>query len=253
METSQNFSYQSRREHERGNILFIILLAVVLIGLLTAAIQATNNSESSNIDDETLVIRASDVQRAAAEIERGVKYIMQNGKSETELSFAHPSAPSDYGTIGTNPETEVFNPDGGAATYPAVASDINDGSPWEFYAGTALPGIGTSKADLVAVLPNVTAQFCEKINALNGQSGQPADTGASAAAGATGAGDCIMMGDVGRFGDGVGDQYYSTPNTVDATTFEQDPSISAARPAAQACVQCAIGPAYHFYHVLLAR
>jgi hypothetical protein len=253
METSQNFSSDRSREGERGNILFIILLAVVLIGLLTAAIQATNNSEGSNIDKETLVIRASDVQRAAAEIERGVKYIMQNGKSETELSFAHPSASTDYGTIGTNPEAEVFNPDGGASTYPALPSDINDGSPWEFYAGTAVPGIGTSAPDLVAVLPNVTAQFCEKINALNNQSGQPADTGTSAAAGATGAGDCINMGAIGRFGDGTGDQYYATPNTMDATTFEQDPSISAARPAAQGCVQCAIGNGYHFYHVLLAR
>lgn len=253
MKNSLRFIPTEGRPQERGNILFIILLAVVLIGLLTAAIQATNNSEGANIDDETLIIRASDVQRAAAEIERGVKFIMEDGKSETQLSFAHPSASSDYGTIGTDPEAEIFNPDGGAANYPAVPANINDGSAWEFYAGTALPGIGTSKADLIAVLPNVTQQFCERINTLNGQSGQPQDTGASAASGTTSAGDCIYMGTLGRFGDGTGDQYYSTPNTADATTFEQDPSTSEARPAAQACVRCAIGPAYHFYHVLLAR
>ena len=80
---------------ESGNVLVIILLAVVLIGLLTAAIQGSNNSESANIDNETLAIRASEVQRYASELERAVTYIMQDGKSESDLRFAHPDAHSD--------------------------------------------------------------------------------------------------------------------------------------------------------------
>lgn len=242
-----------RGNPESGNVLFIILLAIVLIGALTAAIQSSNRSEGSNIDAETLVIRASEVQRYASELERAVTYIMQNGKSESDIRFAHPDAPSDYGDLSadTDPSDQVFHVDGGAANYRAPPGGINDGSGWEFYAGTHLPGMGTSsRAELIAVLPNVTQAFCEKINALNGQTGSPADTGAGTASGAD-PGACLNIGASGRFGDSR--QFYTTINSVDETSFEQDPNTGAARPAPQACVQCDIGSAYHFYHVLLAR
>lgn len=236
---------------QSGNILFIILLAVVLIGLLTAAIQSSNNSESANIDDETLMIRASDVQRYAGQLERGVRIIMENGNSEVDLRFAHPDAPSSYGTIGTSPTTQLFSPQGGAATYQDPPANINDGSKWEFYGGSAIPGVGTSAAELVAVLPNVTQQFCAKINDLNSQSAQPLDTGAGAAT-TSNAGDCVYMGAPGRFNDGSSANFYAAPNTMDLTSFAQDANTSTARPAPQACVQCDDG-SYHFYHVLLAR
>lgn len=248
----------SRRSGERGNILFIILIAIVLIGALTAAVLSTSRPEGAGIDKETLVLRATDVQRTAAELERAVRFIMQNGYSETALRFAHPDAPADYGDIAAQPERQIFSRQGGGAQYRQPPDGINDGSPWEFYAGTHLPGAGSDAADLIAVLPYVTKEFCEKINELNQQPATPADTGTGAPGGAN-PGDCLQIGPLGRFDDTQ--QYYATPNTVDETTFAQDPAISKARPALQACVQCSrdtdgdssTADEYHFYHVLLAR
>ncbi|HOO81509.1 MAG TPA: hypothetical protein PK513_03295 [Alphaproteobacteria bacterium] len=249
-----------QRYSETGNVLFIILLAIVLIGALTAAIQSSNRSEGSNIDAETLVIRASEVQRYASELERAVTFIMQNGASESDLRFAHPDAHSDYGDLSADadPSDQVFHVSGGGASYRAAPGGINDGSAWEFYAGTHIPGMGTaSRAELIAVLPNVTQAFCNKINEINDQPlslpnppGPPEDTGASAASGSD-PGACLNIGALGRFNDTR--QFYTTINTVDETTFTQDPNTGAAVPAPQACVKCAIGPTYHFYHVLLAR
>lgn len=239
--------------NESGNVLFVILLAVVLIGLLTAAIQGSNNSESANIDEETLVIRASEVQRYASELERAVAYIMRDGKSESDLRFAHPDAHSDYGDLSADadPSDQAFSSAGGAAAYRDAPAGINDGSAWEFYGGTHIPGMGTeSRAELIAVLPNVSQAFCEKINEINGQSGTPADTGASTASGGD-PGACLAIGSLGRFDDSQ--QFYTTINTTDESTFEQDPNTSEARPAPQACVVCTAGSANHFYHVLLAR
>ncbi len=242
------------RQGERGNLLFMILLAVVLIGALTAAIQSTGRPEGANIDRETLVIRASEVQRYASELERAVLFILQqNGKSEVDIRFSHPDAHTDYGDLSADadPSDQVFHRTGGAAKYRAPPADIQTptGGNWEFYAGTHLPEVGSTKADLVAVLPNVTLAFCEKINDLNQQSGdQPEDTGAAAAAG-NDPGDCVDAGALGRFD--AGRQFYdtpSTPNTVDESTFTT-------MPGTQGCVQCVnIGGApYHFYHVLYAR
>ena len=241
------------RSRENGNVLFVILLAVVLIGLLTAAIQGSNNSESANIDEETLVIRASEVQRYASELERAVKFIMQDGKSESDLRFAHPDAHSDYGDLSADadPSDQVFSSAGGAAAYRDPPSGINDGSAWEFYGGSHIPGMGTeSRAELIAVLPNVTQAFCDAINTINGQTGTPADTGGGNAAG-NDPGDCLNVGALGRFDDTQ--QFYTIINTTDETTFEQDSNTSDARPAPQACVACTLGSANHFYHVLLSR
>lgn len=243
------------RSGERGNMLFMILIAVVLIGLLTAAIMSTSTTDGAHIDKETLVIRASEVQRAASEFERAVLFIVSNRKSEIDIRFAHPAADADYGDLADadtldEQQVQVFHANGGGAAYREPPADINDGSKWEFYGGTAIPGVGTSRADLIAVLPNVNQQFCDKINALSGQPPTPEDTG-SGAAGAGVPGDCLNIGALGRFNDTQ--QFYAAANTVDETTFAQDSNTSAARPALQACVRCALGPATHFYHVLLAR
>ncbi len=256
-----NISYiRAARHTERGNMLFIILIAIVLIGALSAAIMSSGGQEGANIDKENLVIKASEVQRYASELERAALFIHSNGYSEVDIRFAHQDAHADYGDLSADgdPTEQVFHRDGGGAAYRDPPDDINDGSAWEFYAGTHLPGVGSNRAELIAVLPHVTSQFCEKINALNNQTGTPADTGVNVAAGAD-PGSCLNIGAIGRFD--AGQQYYTTINTVDETTFEQDPEAGAAYTTLQACVVCSmdtngangLADEYHFYHVLVAR
>ena len=239
------------RTAERGNILFMVLIAVVLIGLLTAVMMNSGGGESANINDETLIIRLSEAQRKASEFERAVLFIVNAGKSEADLRFAHPDAPSTYGDLSadTDPSDQLFHQKGGGASYTEAPADINDGSKWEFYGGTAVPGVGSARADLVAVLPNVTQQFCNKVNQMAGQD-TPDDTGGSLASGMA-PGNCVSMGANGRFNDTH--QFYATPNTMDESTFAQDPETSGVRPALSACVLCAADGNYHYYHVLLAR
>jgi hypothetical protein len=239
---------RTARLAERGNVLFVILLAIVLIGALTIAIQGSNDADSANIDDESLAIKTTEVQRFASEVERGVNYILQNGISENDLRVSHPKNHSDYGDLSADgtPEDQVFHKDGGAANYRTVPSDINDGSAWEFYGSTSAPNVGSARADMLIVLPNVTQQFCEWVNKLNGQTGdQPEDTGSTAPS-ANNAGACVSPGAVARFRDAK--QFYSTANTMDTTTFSK-------LPAKQACVECTdmTGSPYMFYHVVLAR
>ena len=241
-------SGKKQKSTENGNILFIVLIAVVLIGLLTAAIQSGNNSETSNIDSETTAIRATEVQRYASELERAINFIVRNEVSENDIRFAHADAHSDYGDLSADadPTDQVFHRLGGGAEYRAPPQGVNNGDAWEFHGTTALPNVGSSAADLIAVLPNVTQEFCQRINAVNNQaSDQPEDTGTASASAST-SGSCLNPGAVARFDNAV--QFYATPNTVDATTFTT-------LPAKQACVQCTgiTGSPYHFYHVIMSR
>lgn len=221
-------------QKQSGNVLFIILLAIVLIGALTAVLQGSG-TQNATIDKETLSLHFSTVQNYASELERGVTYIMQNGTSESDIRFAHPSADSDYGDLSADADKsdQMFHAQGGGAQYREPPKGINDGSQWEFFGHSALPNVGSDKADLIAALPNVTPAFCDVVNSRIGYSAQPEDSSA-----------CLMGADGDRFDDVT--QFSSSPNTTIESTF----SI---KPATQGCVQCTSNDTRHFYYVIMTR
>lgn len=221
-----------------------------MIALVTAALRSGDTDAS--IDKENLTIRASEVKQYASEMERGVRFIVQNGASEDDIRFAHPDANADYGTITNTAQFQLFNREGGGVAYrqPPKGIQTAAGGQWEFYGHTHAPYMGSNgapKADLIAVLPNVTKAFCEKINEMDGfqTTTQPADPG--------GFGDnCVKSTDSMRFDDTT--QYDDPPNEMDQTTF-LDAATGAEKPAPEACVTCtsAGSTTYNFYHVLYSR
>ncbi|MCK5373714.1 MAG: hypothetical protein KAJ40_00370 [Alphaproteobacteria bacterium] len=227
-------SIRNELRNEQGNILIIILITIALIAALTAAIQGSSSSRS-NVDKETLILRATQLRQHAAELERGVHYVMQNGVSENDIRFAHPLAPADYGDLAsdTDRSDQIFSSDGGNAKYNAPPDDINNGDNWEFFGQTTLPDVGSDEAELVAVLPNVTEEFCAIINESLGYDGQPEDSGT-----------CINAANSKRFSDST--QFDSSPDTTNETSFSTTP-------AKQGCVKCTNDNSYHFFYVLMSR
>jgi hypothetical protein len=225
----------ARPHSESGNVIFFILLAVALIALVTAAVRGGGES-SGNVDREALAISESQVRQYASELERGVTFVLHNGASESDIRFAYADAPSDYGDITVNPQFQIFSAKGGGAEYRLPPGGVNDGSGWEFYGNTALPNAGSARAELTAVLPHVTDDFCRKVNAADGYDASLtlADSGV-----------CLEAGGAGRFNDST--QYDDAgPNTVDTATFP------ALKPAMEGCATCTDG-SHHFFHVLIAR
>jgi len=222
---------------ESGNVILYVLIGIFLVGLLTAAIRNVGGG-NDNIDKENLLLKAGQVQRHAAEIAQGVNIILEKKASEADLRFAHDDAPSDYGLITTTPEYQVFSTEGGSATYRMPPAGVNDGSGWEIFATSAIPQVGSDKADLIAVLPNVTEAFCTVMNAQLGF-----DTGTQPTDDAAGSPSCVMGDPTDRFDGTFND---SSPNPLDDTTFSK-------LPAYQACVSCASNDTFNYYYVLMAR
>lgn len=226
------------RPGESGNIIFFILLAIVLVGLVTAALRS-GGIETANIDREELAIKVAQVRQHATEVERAVHLVMQNGISEQDISFAHPDAPTQYGVYNSLPKAEIFNPAGGGATWRTAPEGIaysSAGTAWEYYGDTNAPNVGSPKADLIAVLPEVSDAFCDEINRTRNQTNQePEDTGT-----------CID--DAGsratlRYSSANG-WFGTVPNDMNSATFTT-------LPAPEACVRCGSVP--HYYHVIMAR
>ena len=221
---------------QSGNILFYVLIGIVLVGALTVALRMGGDA-GKDPDSERLVIKATEVQRYAAQVQQAVLTMINKGVSEADVRFAHPLASADYGVVTDDPTHQVFGAVGGNIEYAAPVTNVNDGSQWEFFGTSDIPQVGSNKSELIAVLPNVTQEFCNVINLQLGftPGTQPLDIASGASP------DCVYSS---SGPDRFTGSYDTTPNTLTAATFSRLPSM-------QACVRC--GTSYHYFYVLLAR
>lgn len=156
------------RKGERGNVLFLILIAVALFAALSYAVTTSSRSGGGDANDETnLVNSASLTQYPSAVRTSIIRMLVSKGVDSSELAFNKPP----YTNLDTaNLQTGVFHPSGGGSVYaPASADVMADNAPgdWFFNGNLELENIGTAGAgggDIIAYLPGVRRSVCEKIN-----------------------------------------------------------------------------------------
>lgn len=166
------------RQSERGNVLFLILIAVALFAALSYAVTQSSRSGGGDAGKETNLINSAQLTQYPAGIRTAIVRMIVGGVDVTTLSF---NAPSDFTNLVSGPvsveASGVFFPDGGGATYTQAPSEImanpNALGTWVFNAeneinlvGTTDPGasptLGT--ADIIAFLPGISLSVCNRIN-----------------------------------------------------------------------------------------
>lgn len=229
----------SSRSGQSGNVLFYVLIGIVLISALTVALRMGDSI--TDLDRENFGLKATQLARQAASIQGAVQeMVTRRGVSESDLRFAHPLAGTEYGTITTNPQNQVFGTSGGNVEYPKPPAGVNDGSKWEFYGTTAMPQVGSDLPELIAVLPNVSLEFCQAVNLQLGFAAgtMPDDPSTNG---------CVASSSPAT--DRFTGTFAATANVPTAASFSK-------LPAQQACVRCqpAVGLyTYNYVYVLLAR
>ncbi len=225
---------------QAGNILVYILGALFLLGLLVVMVKGST-SPGAGIDRETLELRVNDVQSYGNELERAVTYVLRNGFSESDIRFAHPNADSAYGDITDTPTRQIFDVQGGGATYREPPEGIQViPTDWIFTAQNEVLEIGSfcnggGCHELMSVLMNVTLDFCLLVNDKNeitNPAGAPPQ-------------DAIGFG-YGTLFDGV---FGAGDRTLNDGTGH-------IRGHSEGCVEGDTDPpagTYHYYRVLLAR
>lgn len=226
---------------EAGNMLIYIIGAIFLFGLLIVLLKG-GFQEGTGIEGEKVMLKANQVQQYGSELERGVSYVLRNGISEADMRFAAPNALSAYGSYSNDPSM-VFAPLGGGVEYKEPLQGINDGTQWQFFGTTHISNIGSNtsgdqKAELLAVLPNVTMAFCNQINRNVKQTIDLTATTDPAAQG------CVNTTG-SEFGDGTQFLSGTSVNLLD------DDELTII-PATEACVRCSDGT-FNYYKVLMGR
>lgn len=157
-------------ESMAGNALFLILIAVMLFAALAYAVSnSLHNGGEGSTEGEKNKVNSANVQQFPSVIAQTITR-MTISKTVTLdiLSFAHAGSTT-YGTFGSDPTHEIFNPQGGGVPYQMPEKGINDGSDWIFTGALEVEGIGSTvgdmtSSDLLALLPGVSLATCRNIN-----------------------------------------------------------------------------------------
>ena len=173
----------SSRAGESGNIMFLILIAVVLFAALSFAVTMSNRGGGSDMNAENMRILASRITQHAMSYENAVVRLrISKGIAENAIDFDTPRAPG-YDNPGCAGDIcHVFNAEGGQAVYIDVDRKWLDGSQaggahygyWLFTGGICVPGIGLgddascnadpANNELIALVPWVLKDICIQIN-----------------------------------------------------------------------------------------
>lgn len=166
--------------HAHGNVLVIILVAVVLIAALSMTLMRSDVTDADAVSPEQAKIMGSQIMGQARSLEQAVKTLIGRGCSEQELNFDN-TIVAGYTNAGapSGNRCDIFHRDGAGLGWPNPPANSNDGSSWRMLAGNAVDGVATSDdgtcasgcIDLMAALPNVSLNVCKQLNALAGTTG----------------------------------------------------------------------------------
>ena len=163
---------------QKGNALFFILIAVVLLGLLTMVLSRGGSKVEQSGDFERNRILAGQILRYAKSIETAVQEMKFRDISENDISFENPDTATDYTNANCDaagdrsyPGCLLFDVEGAGLTYRNFPN-ANDGSDWIFTGannvGTTAGPIGSTADgtgnDIIMLLPNANDSLCIQIN-----------------------------------------------------------------------------------------
>lgn len=186
MARSQNFN-------QNGNILFLILLAIILFAALTYAVNGgLRGGDSSSAKKESVTSIAATILNYSAQMEQTINRLrLTNGCSDTQVSFEN-TVQSGYGNsvAPLDKRCNVFDPAGGGMSWqvapsgsldPAMAGNFEYGQ-YFVSKNTRVINAGTDAGppdgnDLLLVLPYLSVDLCQQINKSLGYTGSISSQG----------------------------------------------------------------------------
>jgi hypothetical protein len=158
------------KSSERGNVLFLILIAVALFAALSYAVTQSSRSGRGDASSETAAVNAATITQYPTGIRTSVLRMTISGLTLDNVEF---NAPDVFAACTQPPGGDVaaacvFHPNGGGATYqlaPASAMATGTNQPWFFNDNFSPVGVGLdANPEYMAFLPNITENLCIEIN-----------------------------------------------------------------------------------------
>lgn len=159
------------RSGEKGNVLFLILIAVALFAALSYAVTQSTRSGGGDANNETNLISSAQITQYPASVRTSIiRMIVSNGTATADLEF---NAPSDFANCSNSGAQCVFHPSGGNATYTTAPPDVMAGTSqgiWTFNGDFEIIDVGITTSgdvagqEVIAFLPGISQAVCSRIN-----------------------------------------------------------------------------------------
>jgi len=204
--------------NQKGNVLFLILIAVALFAALSYAVTQSSRSGGDS-SRETNILNAAQLTQYPTSIRTAVLRLVIDGFQDTNLLYNDPAVPG--GFTATSEPFEVFATIGGGAIYQDAPSGVmqlggvNTGGTWFINMDFEVENLGRNVTgniagnELIAFLPGITESVCTRINLEANVIALPTDTNPTIATDLSGTGD-------GRIGKNIVNlsDYSSTTSVV---------------------------------------
>jgi hypothetical protein len=155
--------------NQKGNVLFLILIAVALFAALSYAVTQSSRS-GGDASRETNILNAAQLTQYPTSIRTAVLRLVIDGYQDTNILFNPPA------DITTSEDYEVFATVGGGAIHQNAPGEVmqtggvNEDGTWYLNMDFEVPELGreadanTAGNELIAFLPGITESVCTRIN-----------------------------------------------------------------------------------------
>lgn len=170
---------QKFKKSEKGNALFLILIAVALFAALSYAITQSGRG-GGGVDREQALIAASQITQYAAGLRTTVTRMIITGTSAASLDF-DPSDNQGGSPTDTVDSDDVFMNDGGGAIQQDPPSTAGTSTSYDYLQPTSatnghyIEGVGSDAADTIVIAEGLSGTVCQEINRGLGLTPEPAD------------------------------------------------------------------------------
>ncbi len=154
------------RNVQRGNILFLILLAVVLFAALTYAVTGSQKGQVKDVSSEKADTLAATILQTGSLTENAINRLkLVNGCADTQISFDSPTVSGYYYAASpADKHCYVYDPAGAGLSFPQPPPELGNVQYWFNGRTKWLKAGAAAGASLVMALPINSAALCAAIN-----------------------------------------------------------------------------------------
>lgn len=153
---------------EKGNVLFLILIAVALFAALSYVVTQSTRSNGGSAEREKGLLSSAQIAQYPTSLRTAITRMALSDISIEVIRFDTPGS-AGFNTYSSS--SLVFHPLGGGATSQQAPADVsvtgNSPLQWSYNANYQVPGIATDGLggnDIIAFLPGVSNTVCTLTN-----------------------------------------------------------------------------------------
>ena len=159
------------KDREKGNVLFIILIAIVALGLLTQMVSQSSEQQSDVLLQQAQDDEISRMLTQTATLSGAIHQMIVNGEDSATLYLNLSTLKPGDGGFETSPHyLKIYHPFGGGITYMSASSNSSSAVATDFKISKASIVTGVGKTDTVGDIlftAKISSEtICKKINKI---------------------------------------------------------------------------------------